>query len=187
MTSSASSPRQRRSRSATRAALLDAARQRFRDQGFDGASVREIAGDVGVDAALVNRYFGSKEGLFTEIALTDTSVADLLGDDRATVGRRLANTLLDKDANSDIQIVLRSLGSEQVAHRYESELHDRFVVPLAKWLGGRDALVRAGLMVAMLNGVALSLTVLDQRSLSATKRPALASHLARALQAVVDA
>jgi Tetracyclin repressor-like, C-terminal domain/Bacterial regulatory proteins, tetR family len=186
MTSGSTSVRPSRSRAATRAALLDAARVRFQDHGFDGASVRDIAGDVGVDAALVNRYFGSKEGLFTEIAPTDTSVTDLLGDDRSTVGLRLANTLLSKDATSDIQIVLRSLGSNSVARRYESELHDRYVVPLAQWLGGRDALVRAGLIVSLLNGVALSLTVLEQRSLSVNKRRTLVKHMAGALQAVVD-
>ena len=48
----------------TRRALLDAARQTFVEQGFDGATVRAIARSAGVDAAMVNHWFGGKEGLF---------------------------------------------------------------------------------------------------------------------------
>ena len=55
-----STAKPRRNRAVTRAALLAAARLRFAEHGYDGASVRDIAHDAGVDAALVFRYFGSK-------------------------------------------------------------------------------------------------------------------------------
>ncbi len=69
-------PRARESSAAgTRSALLEAAAVRFGRYGYDGASVRDIARDAGVDAALVYRYFGSKDALFrlvsTNIALFD--------------------------------------------------------------------------------------------------------------------
>ena len=44
----------------TRAAILAVAREHFAAHGFAGASVRGIAGAVGVDAALVHHYFGTK-------------------------------------------------------------------------------------------------------------------------------
>jgi AcrR family transcriptional regulator len=53
----------------TREALLTAAREVFIEQGFDGATVRAIAARAGVDAAMVNHWFGGKEGLFGEAVL----------------------------------------------------------------------------------------------------------------------
>src|ERR1700675_1690869 len=65
----------------TRADILAAARHRFATDGFERTTLRAIAADVGVDAALVIRYFGSKQDLFataTEFAikLPDLSHAD---------------------------------------------------------------------------------------------------------------
>jgi AcrR family transcriptional regulator len=44
--------------------VLAAARTAFAERGFDGASIRVIAADAGVDPALVHHYFGSKDKLF---------------------------------------------------------------------------------------------------------------------------
>lgn len=51
----------------TRAAILDAARIRFADTGFDKTSIRAIAGDADVDPALVHHYFGTKQQLFAAV------------------------------------------------------------------------------------------------------------------------
>jgi AcrR family transcriptional regulator len=48
----------------TREAILSAARSAFAEKGFDGASIRQIAGAAGVDPALVHHYFGTKDQLF---------------------------------------------------------------------------------------------------------------------------
>ena len=48
----------------TRAAILAVAREAFAAKGFAGTSVRGIAADAGVDAALVHHYFKSKDDLF---------------------------------------------------------------------------------------------------------------------------
>jgi len=48
----------------TRQRLLQSARYRFARDGYSGTTVREIASDAGVNVALINRYFTSKEGLF---------------------------------------------------------------------------------------------------------------------------
>src|SRR5688572_22544391 len=48
----------------TRAAILAVARAAFAAKGFAGASVRGIAAEAGVDAALVHHYFGTKDDLF---------------------------------------------------------------------------------------------------------------------------
>ena len=59
------SPSRPRNAQATRDAILAAARTLFTQHGFEGVGLREIAAQVGVNASLVNRYFGSKEALFT--------------------------------------------------------------------------------------------------------------------------
>src|ERR1044072_5125636 len=53
----------------TRTALIEAARAVFAENGYDGATVRAIATRAGVDAAMVNHWFGGKEGLFAQAVL----------------------------------------------------------------------------------------------------------------------
>lgn len=50
--------------SGTQDAILEAARAAFSESGYDGATIRGIAGKAGVDPALVHHYFGTKERLF---------------------------------------------------------------------------------------------------------------------------
>src|SRR4051812_39086145 len=47
--------------------ILDVAERVFSDKGFDGASTRLISGEAGVNMAMLNYYFGSKEGLFLAV------------------------------------------------------------------------------------------------------------------------
>ncbi len=56
----------KRDAAATRARILAAAMDQFARLGYETASLREIAAEAGVDVALIGRYFGGKEGLFTE-------------------------------------------------------------------------------------------------------------------------
>tara|TARA_R110002072_G_scaffold38314_27_gene111125 strand:+ start:3870 stop:4499 length:630 start_codon:yes stop_codon:yes gene_type:complete len=51
----------------TSAAIASAALQRFAAQGFEATSLREIAGDAGVDVALISYRFGGKHGLWKAI------------------------------------------------------------------------------------------------------------------------
>jgi AcrR family transcriptional regulator len=48
----------------TRGQILAAARESFASKGFAGTTIRAVAGDAGVDPALVHHYFGSKDDLF---------------------------------------------------------------------------------------------------------------------------
>jgi len=47
--------------------ILDVAERIFSDLGYDGASTRMISGEAGVNMAMLNYYFGSKEGLFLAV------------------------------------------------------------------------------------------------------------------------
>ncbi|QJD95886.1 TetR/AcrR family transcriptional regulator [Mucilaginibacter robiniae] len=66
--------------------ILDVAERVFAEHGFDGASTRMISGEAGVNMAMLNYYFGSKEGLFLAIferrtATFYTQLQDIGSDD----------------------------------------------------------------------------------------------------------
>ena len=63
-----------------RAQLLDVARSRFAQRGFDATSVEEIADKAGVSKPVVYEHFGGKEGMYAVIV--DREVQQLL--DRIT-------------------------------------------------------------------------------------------------------
>jgi AcrR family transcriptional regulator len=50
--------------SGTSEAILEAARTRFASHGYQGATIRAIAAQAGVDPALVHHFYGTKEALF---------------------------------------------------------------------------------------------------------------------------
>jgi len=50
--------------SGSREAILEAASARFAQHGYEGATIRGIATDAGVDPALVHHFFGTKDRLF---------------------------------------------------------------------------------------------------------------------------
>ncbi len=52
----------------TREALLLAAKDEFSEKGYELASLREVCHRAGVNIALANRYFGSKEELYRLVA-----------------------------------------------------------------------------------------------------------------------
>ena len=56
-----------KSKTTTRAAILDAAKKIFAAKGFDAATVRDICTEAGANIALVSRYFGSKRELYAEV------------------------------------------------------------------------------------------------------------------------
>src|SRR5205807_2346744 len=83
---------------ASREAILAAARRQFAEAGYERTSIRGIAADAAVDAALVVHFFGSKEQLF-RTAVTwpfdpTELVPQLLGPGAAGLGERLARMFL---------------------------------------------------------------------------------------------
>src|ERR1700754_5185969 len=70
-----------RNASQTRADILSAARRRFGAEGYERTTLRAVASDVGVEAALVIRYFGSKQDLFAAAADFTIDLPDMTGVD----------------------------------------------------------------------------------------------------------
>ncbi|MBC6447777.1 TetR/AcrR family transcriptional regulator [Actinokineospora xionganensis] len=108
----------------TRAALLAAAREVFSEQGYDGATVRTIAARAGVDAAMVNHWFGGKEALFGEAVLQlpfnpKEIIAHLLEGGIDDLGTRIVRAFLttwDAQGGGVFAALIRSVAAhEQVA------------------------------------------------------------------------
>ncbi len=75
----------------TRQSLLDRATDVFAENGFDGASVREITSRATTNLAAINYHFGGKEALYREVlglAVAAISDASLLDEDTIDHGTR---------------------------------------------------------------------------------------------------
>jgi AcrR family transcriptional regulator len=83
-------PGRRAGENRTREAILDAARRRFGEQGYDGATIRGIAADAGVNPALVHHFYGSKERLFAAAmrlpVVPSELITSVLGAERDRLG-----------------------------------------------------------------------------------------------------
>ena len=145
----------------TRAALLAAARVVFAEQGYQGATVRAIAARAGVDAAMVNHWFGGKQGLFTaivELPFDPMELLDqILAGDRETLAERLIRTFVPLwDAHEGgFTAVLLSIANQDLA----AQMGEFFVTTvfgrLAESIGVDQPEVRAGLCASQVLGLGL--------------------------------
>lgn len=78
----------------TRRLLVEAARKEFLRQGYGRASARSIARHAGCDHAMVNYYFGSKDGLFNEAFGLELSPKELLSGMRDRIRNKQEATRL---------------------------------------------------------------------------------------------
>jgi AcrR family transcriptional regulator len=148
----------RRGAEATRAAILEAAKTHFARLGYDRALLRDIAAEAGADVALVARYFGGKEGLFTEALKASFRDDFLSGWDRLTFAREFAtlmadNIRRDEDRTHSFQFLLRAATSPTTAPLLSLAVQERFLGPIRDWLGGDDAQARARVLAAVLIGL----------------------------------
>ncbi|HWD67244.1 MAG TPA: TetR family transcriptional regulator [Caulobacteraceae bacterium] len=147
----------KRDAAATRARILAAAMDRFARLGYETASLREIAAEAGVDVALIGRYFGGKEGLFTEALKASIHPNRLRDHDRESYVRAVAENMANgpKDGESDqdgFQFLLRAATSPATAPLLNLAVQERFLGPIRDWLGGEDAEPRARVMAGVIIG-----------------------------------
>src|ERR1700742_953936 len=100
----------------TRADILAAARRRFAAEGFERTTLRAIAADVGVDAALVSRYFGSKQDLFATATEFRIDLPDLAAADAEDIaGMLIPRYLAVWEDDPTFLALLRAAGTSLVA------------------------------------------------------------------------
>jgi AcrR family transcriptional regulator len=177
-----------RNATATRQAILEAAKTCFMNGGYEQVGVRDIAARAGVDPALVNRYFGSKEGLFSQAVASKFDLNHLLDGDRATLGERLAQYVLQTKSTGatydPLVALLRSSSSDVCSGMLRNAILEGFVRPLAARLEGPDAMPRAELVGSTLLGLLVHRTVMGGAAASDNER--MLALVAPALQAYID-
>jgi AcrR family transcriptional regulator len=144
----------------TRKAIEDAARDLFATQGFERTTVREIAAQAGIDAAMIIRYFGSKDELFAVVATPDLHMPDLSQVAPAALGETLVRHFIEQwegdESGRGMPVLLRSAASNEDAAIRLREIFAAQVFPAIARAGDPStAMTRAGLVASQLLGLAL--------------------------------
>jgi AcrR family transcriptional regulator len=167
--------------SGSREAILAAARERFADDGYDGASIRGIAAAARVDPALVRHYFGSKEHLFVAAMEFPVDPAEavprLLAAGRENLGERLARLFLEAwdPPNGPFVGLLRSVTTnEQAAEMLRQFVSREVIGRVATLLGLDQPHLRAGLAASHLIGLAFMRHVVKLEPIASMDRERLA-------------
>jgi len=175
----------------TRSRVLQAARTSFGDRGFDGATIRDVAAQAGVDPALVHHYFGSKQQLFLaamEFPLDlPTMVPRLLDGPRDELGERFVRLVLELWETPAVRPLLlgvvRSATTDPVAAAMLRQLlAEGPFLALARAIDQPDAALRATLAGSQLIGLALARYVVAVEPLASAPPEVLVRALAPTLQ-----
>jgi AcrR family transcriptional regulator len=158
-----STPR-RRDAAQTRQLLLDEAGRRFARDGYASTTVRDIADGAGVNVALINRYFTSKEGLF-EACLTHATtdlkkVAAGLdpADVAASMARRIAGSSGEARLDVGLLLLLRTSGDERIDDLRRNlirSMSERLAASRTGGSPGDEALLRAQIVLSAALGIAV--------------------------------
>lgn len=150
----------------SRDAILAAARDAFGELGFEGATVRDIAGRAGVDPAMLNHYFGSKERLFQEVVDIPFDPQELLAEGAPEgvdgLGAHMVATLLrawdSPQGRAGLALMRSATSSELAARMLREYMLARVLRPVvarvepdpdaAAWRAALVASQLAGLIVA---------------------------------------
>jgi AcrR family transcriptional regulator len=184
-------PKRARNAAATRHAILSSALIAFSRNGYEGVGVREIAKAAGVTAVLVNRYFGSKEDLFSaavEVAFSDSS---LFEGESASLAERLTEAVLakterDADPIDPLLLLLRSAPNPRAAEILRDSIAQHFERPLKSLLTGPSASERATMILAFISGLQLFRKVIASKALTHATRSSLYVSMKATFQRLID-
>lgn len=149
--------------SGTRQAILGAARARFAQDGYAAATIRRIAEDAGVNAALVMQFFKSKEELFAAVMAISpealSRIAQAFDGPAHTLGERVTRAHLQlweggQDSESMLAMLRAAITTPLAAAQLRGFIQARLMQQVRPHLqGDHEATVRAGLAASMLVGV----------------------------------
>ena len=192
-------PGRRTGQPETKQAILDAARARFTAEGFTATTVRAIATDAGVDAAMINYFFGSKQKLFEEsLALRAnpmTLVPPQMKGSVEGLPRRILTPLLETwdtaDFRSPLLALVTNLSDDPSANvLLRNFLEDAVAGPIAArlteaGLSMEVARTRAVLMASQMAGLIIARYVVQAEPLASMPRQAIIDALAPAHEIIL--
>jgi len=175
----------------TRGEILGAARKTFADKGFTATSIRAVAREAGVDAALVHHYFDSKDELFIEAMALPVDPRQIAGTvvegPRDELGRRIATVFLgvweSPDGQQRMRAIVRSVaGSEEVARLMREGITKLILQPVSTALDVPDAALRVSLVASQLMGLAMVRYLIELEPAASADLQTLIDRLAPVLQ-----
>jgi AcrR family transcriptional regulator len=175
---------------ATRARIVEAARQRFAADGYDRATIRAIAADAGVDPSLVMRYYGNKQGLFVAAAEIELRIPDLSHLPRSRSGAGFVEHFLERWEGDDILLaLLRTAATNEHAAARMRAIWTAQPLPALTALGmaPRAAAAPIALINALFLGFAYSRYVLKFPPLVKMRRAEIVRWLGPVVQHYLDA
>lgn len=162
-------------------AILDAAEARFARQGFDATTIKQIAGDAGVNSALLYYYYADKEALYGEVVTRMIrGVAGAMGqaiagitDPAEAVHTFATRHLAMLEANPRLRkVVGRELIDYDAAHAQEAIRHMAATI-FDKLQGAIAAGQRAGIFRADLDPRFTAISIVAQTTYFHLARPAV--------------
>lgn len=174
----------------TRAQLLAAARVEFAERGYEGATVRRIAERAGVDAAMVNHWFGGKEALFTaslDIPVTPAQIrAEVVPGDPEQLGERIVErflTVWDATGGGPLAALIQSVaGHEDAAKMLREFVRNVLVGPIVGAVAPDRTDLRGSLMGSQLIGLGMVRYVLKLEPLASADHALVVAAIAPTLQ-----
>jgi AcrR family transcriptional regulator len=179
-------PPRRRDATATKARLLQAARELFLRHGFRATGLRQIAARAGVDVTLVRRYFGSKEQLFVEATDITGDVTAVREAPDSEVGQRLLARVLAarRDIDAPVFALLRSSGDPAVVARLNEQLDEGITEHLAARITADRPRLRADMVAALMVGIGVLRVLLDKEPLATASDDDITAVFTGAFQAL---
>jgi len=169
----------------TKCRIFSAAKTLFCQRGYSNVGMRDIATLAGVDAALINRYFGSKEKLFDEVLAKVFALRPELHTDISQFGKTYARDIITRDPNGTqpLDILTRSMETAATAEMVSRHFHTDFVASMADVIGGEHAKARAAIFTSYIIGLATMRFALQSPDLS---EELVIAYVGDAMQACVD-
>ena len=174
--------------SGTRRAIIEAARAKFAERGFEGATIRVIAQEAKVDPALIHHFFRNKEGVFSaaieellapEILLPPVLAAGLDG-----LGERLVHMFLgawesDEDTREALIATIRSaVSNSDAATLLQRYIISEFASRIAPLIDREDFELRASLVGSQLVGLVMLRYVAKVEPLASMDPDGVVDHIA---------
>ncbi|WP_218177198.1 TetR/AcrR family transcriptional regulator [Pseudomonas gingeri] len=177
-----------RDRDQTRTRIMEAAKVAFSQRGYAAANVRDIATHAGINAALVIRYFGSKEKLFEEAVFEafdlEQALAGISLDD---LGQAMADLLFSDQRDVDLTaMMVRAALDPTVSPLVRDLAQARMLEPLAKLLGGSKSVLRATTLLSAVTGVWFYRFAMPLMPLANKPKQAVIKHIADLFQRIID-
>jgi AcrR family transcriptional regulator len=168
----------RRGESSTRQDILDAAAKLFAERGYMEATMRAIAAEAGVDAALVVHFFGNKANLLAQAIQwpfdPEVEMPKLLVDGKHQAGKHLVALVVrtwDREGtrNPILTLVRAATTEPQAGEMLGIFLRERLFAPLMERLGSDRPELRANLAATQMVGLGLGRHVLRVEPLASAK------------------